>query len=164
MVKIDLRHKKLFIIAGLIVLIDQATKMFVVRAMPLFYSVEIIPGFFNLTHIKNPGGAFGFLSDSEPHIRLFILIFVSIAAIFFLFYLHLKTPPEYPLLSGGFALVFGGAMGNIIDRVRFGEVTDFLDFYFRGFHWPAFNAADSAITTGMSIVIFYLIVKKKIFD
>ena len=162
--KFDSRYKRLFIIVALILLADQASKMLVAANMPLFHSIEIIPGFFNLTHIKNPGGAFGFLAGAKSHIRLFVLIFVSIAALFFLLYLYLKTPPEYFLLSNGFALVIGGAMGNIVDRVRFGEVTDFLLFHFRGFHWPAFNVADSAITIGILIAVFYLLFTKKAFN
>jgi signal peptidase II len=81
-------------------------------------------------------------------------------AVGLIFYFYHKTPPGQTLLSTGFALIFGGAIGNLIDRVRFGMVVDFLDFYIGRHHWPAFNIADSAITVGIFIFIYHLVVKK----
>jgi signal peptidase II len=157
------KYKKLLIIAGLVFIADQAAKALVVRSMPLFDSIELIPRFFSLTHIKNPGGAFGFMANAAPGARLFIFIFVSIVAVFFILYMYLQTPRSHPFLSAALALVFGGALGNIADRVRFGEVTDFFDFYFKSAHWPAFNIADAAITVGVSIVAYHLLFKKNVF-
>ena len=164
MVSFDYRHKRLLIIAGLILLADQVSKMMVVDAIPLFHSIEVIPGFFSLTHVKNPGGAFGFLAASGSNIRVFVFIFVSMAAVFFLLYVYMKTPRKYKALSIGFASVFGGALGNMTDRIRLGEVTDFFDVYVGHLHWPAFNVADAAICVGMSVVLFYFLFKKDIFE
>jgi len=164
MVLFDYRHKRLLIIAGLILFADQVSKMMVVGAIPLFHSIEVIPGFFSLTHVKNPGGAFGFLAASGSNIRVFVFIFVSMAAVFFLLYVYMKTPRKYKALSIGFALVFGGALGNMTDRIRLGEVTDFFDVYVRHLHWPAFNVADASICVGMSVVLFYFLFKKDIFE
>ncbi|VEN73591.1 Lipoprotein signal peptidase [Candidatus Desulfarcum epimagneticum] len=157
------RLKKLLMIAGPVLIADQASKALVVRLMPLFDSIEMIPGFFSLTHIKNPGGAFGFMANSPPGVRLFVFIFVSIVALFFILHMYLKTPGRRPLFSSGLALVFGGALGNIADRVRFGEVTDFFDFYLKNAHWPAFNVADASIVVGVSIVAWHLLFKKDAF-
>jgi signal peptidase II len=164
MIPFDYRHKRLLVIAGLILLADQVSKMMIVDAMPLFHSIEVIPGFFSLTHVKNPGGAFGFLAASGSNVRIFIFIFVSLAAVFFLLYIYMQTPQKYRALSIGFALVLGGALGNMTDRIRLGEVTDFFDFYVRNLHWPAFNVADAAITVGMSVVLFYFLFRKDIFE
>ena len=164
MIPFDYRHKRLLVIAGLILLADQVSKMMIVDAMPLFHSIEVIPGFFSLTHVKNPGGAFGFLAASGSNIRVFVFIFVSMAAVFFLLYVYMKTPRKYKALSLGFASVFGGALGNMTDRIRLGEVTDFFDVYAGRLHWPAFNVADAAICVGMSVVLFYFLFKKEIFE
>ncbi|MGD8293829.1 MAG: signal peptidase II, partial [Desulfobacterales bacterium] len=87
-------------------------------------------------------------------------LFISSLAVGLIFYFYKKTPSSQPILATGFALIFGGAIGNLIDRIRFGNVVDFLDFYIGNHHWPAFNVADSAITIGISIFIFHLLLKK----
>ncbi len=154
------KYIKLAIIAGLIVIFDQITKAVILNAMPLYHSVPVIPGFFSLTHIHNPGGAFGFLANQSSSIRNFLFLFISLLAICLIFYFYKNTPKTHPLLSTGFAMIFGGAIGNLIDRIRFGKVVDFLDFYIGNLHWPAFNVADSAVTVGIFIFIFHLLIKK----
>lgn len=154
------KYIKLAIIAGLIVIFDQITKAVILNAMPLYHSVPVIPGFFSLTHIHNPGGAFGFLANQSSSIRNFLFLFISLLAICLIFYFYKNTPKTHPLLSTGFAMIFGGAIGNLIDRIRFGKVVDFLDFYIGNLHWPAFNVADSAVTVGIFIFIFHLLLKK----
>ena len=119
--------------------------------------VGIIPGFFNLTHIHNPGGAFGFLAGQDEMLRSMIFVFVSTLAICFILYFYLKTAPTHFWLATGLAMIFGGAIGNLIDRIRFGKVVDFLDFYIGRLHWPAFNVADSAITIGILIFLFHVV-------
>jgi len=154
------KYIKLAIIAGLIIAADQLTKTLIYNFLPLHQSISIIPGFFNITHIHNPGGAFGFLSDKSPQLRNFIFLFISSLAVCLIFWFYKKTPPSHPVLAFGFALIFGGAIGNLIDRIRNGWVIDFLDFFVANLHWPAFNVADSAISIGIFIFALHLLLKK----
>jgi signal peptidase II len=154
------KYIRLAVIAGLVVAADQITKWMVLSHLPLYHSIVVIPGFFNLTHIHNPGGAFGFLSGQSSNIRHFMFVVVSLLATGLIFWFYYKTPRSHPLLAAGFAMIFGGALGNLIDRLRFGKVVDFLDFYLSGWHWPAFNVADSAISVGIAIFVYHLIFKK----
>ena len=154
------KYLRLIFIAGLVVLLDQITKLLVLDSMPLFHSIEIIPGFFNFTHVHNPGGAFGFLSTSSTTVQRFVFLFASSLAVGLVLYFYIKTPRSFPWLLSGFALVIGGACGNLIDRIRMGRVVDFLDFYIGNLHWPAFNVADSAVSIGMVIFVFHLVFKK----
>lgn len=154
------KYLRLIFIAGLIVVLDQITKLIVLDSLPLFHSIKIIPGFFNLTHIHNPGGAFGFLSTNSSSTQRFVFLFASSLAIGLVLYFYNKTPKSFVLLSTGFALVIGGALGNLIDRIRMGKVVDFLDFHIGDLHWPAFNVADSAVSIGMIIFVYHLVFKK----
>ena len=154
------KYIRLAVIAGLVILTDQITKWMVLAHLPLFKSIPVIPDFFNLTHIQNPGGAFGFLADQSYAVRRMMFVVVSLFATGLIFWFYYRTPPSHPFLAAGFALIFGGAIGNLIDRLRFGKVVDFLDVYVRGWHWPAFNVADSAISVGIAIFIYHLVFKK----
>ena len=151
------KYLRLAYVGGLIIFLDQFTKMLVLKGLPLYHSVTVIPGFFNLTHIHNPGGAFGFLAGQDEMLRSMIFVFVSTLAICFILYFYLKTAPTHFWLATGLAMIFGGAIGNLIDRIRFGKVVDFLDFYIGRLHWPAFNVADSAITIGILIFLFHVV-------
>ena len=123
---IDLiKYRKLAVIALLVAGLDQITKHIVLSSMDLYHSVPVIPGFFNLTHIHNPGGAFGFFANQSQEIRSFVFIFVSFLALGFILYFYKNTPASHKMLASGFALIFGGAVGNMIDRIRFGTVVDF---------------------------------------
>lgn len=154
------KYLKLIFVAGIVLLLDQATKMVVLKNMPLYHSVSIISGFFNLTHIHNPGGAFGFLASQNPVVRKLVFIVVSFLALCLIFYFYRVTPRNYSMLATALAMIFGGAAGNMADRIRFGKVVDFLDFYIGNLHWPAFNIADSAISIGMCILVFHILFKK----
>jgi signal peptidase II len=154
------KYKKLAVISGLVVILDQITKILILKNLPLYHSVTIIPGFFNITHIHNPGGAFGFMARQDSSLRNFLFILLASVAVCVIFYFYKNTNKTHPFLASGFALILGGAIGNLIDRIRFGKVVDFLDFYIRSYHWPAFNVADSAITVGVTIFIFHLLFKK----
>jgi signal peptidase II len=156
------RHKyiKLAVIAGLIIVADQITKAIILQYLPLHRSISVIPGFFNFTHINNPGGAFGFLANQSSQLRNIMFLFISSLAVCLVFWFYKKTPHSHPWLASGFALIFGGAIGNLIDRIRFGQVVDFLDFYIGNLHWPAFNVADSAISIGIVIFALHLLLKK----
>ncbi len=154
------KYFRLVIVAGLVVVIDQISKVIIFEILPLYGTVSVIPGFFNITHVHNPGGAFGFLAGHSEAWRHFVFLFISGLAIGLIIYYYHKTPNSYILLSFGFALILGGAIGNMIDRVRLGVVIDFLDVYIGNLHWPAFNVADSAISIGITIFIYHLVFKK----
>ena len=139
-----------FALAALVVLVDQATKVLLLSRFALGERLELAP-FFNLVFVYNPGAAFSFLSDAggwqTPLLVAFALGAAAIVSV-----LMLRRPLER-LLCTGLALILGGALGNVIDRLRFGQVVDFLDFHAGGWHWPAFNVADSAITVGALLLI-----------
>ena len=154
------KYQKLVVVAGTVIVFDQIAKAAILNTLPLYRSVTVIPGFFNIVHIHNPGGAFGFLATQSSSVRIMLFVLISFLAAGLIFYFYRNTPKTHPLLATGFALIFGGALGNLIDRVRFGEVVDFLDFYLGSYHWPAFNIADSAITVGVAIFLFHLVLNK----
>ena len=147
-------------VAGLIVIADQITKALILKSMPLYQSVQVIPGLFNITHIQNPGGAFGFLANQSSNVRTVVFLLISSLAVGLIFWFYKNTPKTHPWLATAFAMIFGGAIGNLIDRIRFGKVVDFLDFYIGDLHWPAFNVADSAISVGIAVFIIHLLFKK----
>ncbi|MBA6391658.1 signal peptidase II [Colwellia sp. BRX10-3] len=152
--------KKLFTETGLrwiwltliLLVADQVTKQLVVSNMDLYQSIDILP-FFNLTYVHNLGAAFSFLADQGGWQRWFFTAIAAIASIVFIVWLA-KTPKQQALLSVAFALILSGAVGNLIDRVLFGYVIDFIDFYGFGYHFPAFNIADSTIFIGAALMIF----------
>ncbi|GBC60724.1 signal peptidase II [Desulfonema ishimotonii] len=150
------KYIRLLLIAGVVILLDQITKYIILTTMPLYDSVPVISGLFNITHIHNPGGAFGFFANQSPLIRKAVFLVMSSVAVCVVVYFYHITPRSHPWLSGGLALIFGGAIGNLIDRFRFGKVIDFLDFHIGTAHWPAFNVADSAITIGVTIFVIHL--------
>ncbi|UCG80212.1 MAG: signal peptidase II [Desulfobacterales bacterium] len=148
------------LIAAGIILIDQVTKVLITQRFLLHENLEIIPGFFDLTYIRNTGGAFGLLAGKPSWLRTGLFLAVACIALAIILYLYQRIPPGKPWLEAGLAMTFGGAVGNIIDRVRCGEVVDFLDFHIGTLHWPAFNVADSSISVGVGIFCFYLLFKK----
>ena len=154
------KYIRLVSVAGLVVVADQITKTLILKSMPVYHSVTVIPGFFNLVHIQNPGGAFGFLANQSPALRAIVFLFISSLAVGLVFWFYKNTPKTHPWLATAFAMIFGGAIGNLIDRIRFGKVIDFLDFYLGDLHWHAFNIADSAISVGIAVFIFHLLFKK----
>lgn len=154
------KYNRLILIAGLVVLIDQLSKAIILKRLPLHDSISVIPGFFNLTFIFNPGGAFGFLANQHSSLRHVFFLGVTSMAICFIFFLYRKIHRSHVLLSTALALIIGGAVGNLIDRLRFEKVIDFLDFYLGRYHWPAFNVADSAISVGMVIFVYHLLFNK----
>jgi len=159
----NLRKRKIFFLAAtfLVILLDQATKAWIISTMRLYDSFTVIGGFFNITHVRNPGAAFGFLAAAPPMFRYTFFIVVTVAAILLiLHYLRISRIEARSLVSA-LALILAGAVGNLIDRIRFGEVVDFLDVYIVSYHWPAFNVADSAITVGAAILIVVLLQKRK---
>jgi signal peptidase II len=145
--------RRLIIIASLTILLDQVSKYIVMRGMALGQSIPVIDGILQLTYIMNPGAAFGFLSSSSESFRIPFFLAISFLAITVVLVFYLRSARGNLLLQIGLSLVLGGAVGNLIDRLRFHKVVDFIDLYFRQFHWPAFNVADSAISIGVGILL-----------
>ena len=131
-----------------IILLDQASKEWVRHAFALHESVPVVPGFFHLTYIRNTGAAWGMFSGQN--LVLALLAVVMLAALLFF---RRKILPPGRLHRVALGLLCGGIVGNLFDRLRLDYVTDFLDFFWRGWHWPAFNVADAAICTGVGIYI-----------
>jgi len=151
---------RLILVSGGVVLIDQVTKYLITLNLALHDTIVVIENFFNINHVLNPGGAFGFFANGSPWVRKFIFLFLSSLVALFILWLYRRTARNLVFLSFGLALIFGGAIGNLIDRFRFGKVVDFLDFYVSTTHWPAFNVADSAISIGMAILIYHVVLNK----
>ncbi len=151
----------LTLIGGGTIILDQITKLLIQKAFRLNESVIVIQDFFSLTYIRNPGAAFGLFADQSAGFRSIFFLVISILALSILFFFFVQTSKEDTSSVIALSLLFGGAIGNLIDRIRLGEVVDFLDFYFGRFHWPAFNVADSAITIGISLLMFNLFWLKK---
>lgn len=139
-----------FVLAAAVVLADQLTKAVVRGRFALGERLEIT-GFFNMVLVYNKGAAFSFLSEA-PGWQTPLLIAFAVVAIGILGTLIVRSPRRR-LMCTGFALILGGALGNLIDRFRYGQVVDFLDFHAAGWHWPAFNVADSAISIGALLLI-----------
>jgi signal peptidase II len=144
--------------AACVLILDQTTKLWVSRTIALNDVIPVVPGFFNLVHVRNRGMAFGMMNSPGSDWSSYALIGASVVAIAVLLFWFGKAKHEGYRLIIGLSFVIGGAMGNLIDRLRFGEVTDFLDFYlsFFGWHWPAFNVADSAVTVGTIWLAAYI--------
>ena len=151
---------RLLIVSSTVLLLDQATKLIIYYGLPLYGEIVVVPGFFSIVHYHNPGGAFGIFASAGDGFRHVFFLVVSTLALGLVFYFYRSTPKTHRFLSTGFALIFGGAVGNLSDRFRLGEVIDFLDVYVNGWHWPAFNVADSAISVGIGIFIFHLLFVK----
>jgi signal peptidase II len=160
MKKIKHKYLMLLFISTGVVFLDQLTKWMVSRSLTFYQEISVIPGFLKIIHIHNPGGAFGIFARHNGNLRVIMFILIATAAMGVILYLYKNTPDEYPVLLSGFALIFGGALGNMIDRIRLGRVIDFIDVYVGDMHWPAFNVADSAITIGMVIFAFYILFRK----
>ena len=144
-------------VIGLIV--DQATKLYVDRVMSLHQSIPVIDGLFSFTYLRNRGAAFSFLSNASWRLPFFIVV-TLIAGVVILVALK-KMRDDQKLAQAALAMIFSGAMGNLIDRIRLGEVIDFLDVYWKTHHWPAFNVADSLICVGVALVALDMLQEEK---
>ncbi|HSL84663.1 MAG TPA: signal peptidase II [Thermoanaerobaculia bacterium] len=136
-----------------ILVLDQWTKWLGEVHLPHSASHPVLPGFFNLTHVKNTGVAFGLFASQGADGGAWLLIVMGIVALAAVFLYFRLAPAKNRLLLYSLALIVGGAVGNLIDRLASGAVTDFLDVYVGTYHWPAFNVADSAITVGIGLMI-----------
>jgi signal peptidase II len=144
-----------FCIILAVVCIDQASKAWIIAHFSLHESWEIIPGLFNLTHLTNNGAAFGILAGQPALWRQIFFIAIAGIALVCIWMIQRGFSQRSRVYSVALALIAGGAIGNLIDRIRWGFVVDFLDFYLSQSHWPAFNAADSAITVGVTLFVVY---------
>jgi len=134
--------------------LDQLTKTLIVSSLSLYEQIEIIPGFFNLTHVTNRGAAFSMLAEVDSPWRHYFFVTISCIALVFLTIYWFQLRHNWPRQGLGIALIAGGALGNLVDRLRVGAVIDFIDIYWQGYHWPAFNIADSAICIGVGIFLY----------
>ena len=135
-------------------MLDQATKVYVDKNFFRHESVTIIENFFHFTYVRNQGAAFGILADSSFRLPFFIT--VSVVAVIGILWYYSTLQPRQNLLRYALALVLSGAIGNLIDRIRLGEVIDFIDVHWYQYHYPAFNIADSAITIGVGLLLIDL--------
>jgi signal peptidase II len=147
--------------AAVIVLLDQITKAAIVKNLFIHESRPVIDGFLNLVYVMNPGAAFGFLAGASETFRHLFFIGITVLVIVLIIYYIIKSKSQNMLYLISLTLVFAGAVGNLIDRVRYGAVVDFLDFYIHTWHWPAFNVADSSITVGAVLMIIGMITQRK---
>lgn len=155
------RNVLLASVTGIVIILDQLTKLHIMQTMRLHESIPIVPNLFSLTYIRNPGAAFGLLAGSSNAFRMVFFGLTSVFALVLLCTILFRMPERDWVGRLSVAGILGGAVGNLIDRLRYGEVIDFLDVYVETYHWPAFNVADSAITVGVIFLIIHFAFEKK---
>jgi signal peptidase II len=136
-----------------VLLLDQATKLLVTSTMALYASVPVIPGLFHITVITNRGALFGIFHNLPDPYRAILFTAVPVAAVALMLTFQLRTAPAEGFTQTGLALILGGAVGNLVDRIRLGYVVDFLDVFVGTHHWPAFNVADASICVGVGVLL-----------
>ena len=147
----------LITLSGLIA--DQMTKVYIDRSMRLFDSISVMDNFFHITYLRNKGAAFSVLSDASWRIPFFITVSIIAALVILIAFRKLRDDQKLAQVS--LAMIFSGALGNLIDRVRLGEVIDFLDVHWYRHHWPAFNVADSLICVGVTLLAVDMLLEEK---
>jgi signal peptidase II len=148
-------------LAAAVFVIDRLTKWIIETGVGFFDTHVVIPGFFDIVHSQNRGAAFGLFAESSSEWRTVVLIGFSAVALVALVVMLWRTPLLDAMTATALALILGGALGNVFDRVRWGEVTDFLQFYIGSYQWPAFNAADSAIVIGSGLLLLDFLKPKR---
>jgi signal peptidase II len=148
-------------IAGAIFALDRFTKWIIETRVSVMDTHHVIPGFFDIIHSSNRGVAFSLFHDSTSPWRTTLLILAALAALAIVGWMIGRSSGADRLTLYGLALIFGGALGNLFDRVVWGAVTDFLDFYLGNLHWPAFNVADSAVVIGSGLLLLDLLKPKR---
>ncbi len=147
------------ILSAAVILVDLWTKWLVVKRIDLHEAIPVIPNFFQIVHVRNTGAAFGIGANADSRLVPLLLNVGAIAVFCVVVVYALRSAVTDRLLQTGLHLILGGAIGNLLDRFRFGYVVDFLDVYVRNHHWPAFNVADSAICIGIGLL--FLDMRKK---
>lgn len=152
-------NRKSLILLGILFIgvgLDQLTKYLVDSRFPVGAIKPVIPGFFNLVHVRNRGAAFGMLSSLSPEVAWIFFVVTTLGVLAVVGYLWYRLPGNSVGASLGYSFILAGALGNFLDRLRLGEVIDFLDFYLGRYHWPAFNVADSLICLGAGLLIWVI--------
>jgi signal peptidase II len=144
------KYRTLFIVTTVTVVLDQLTKLYIARTLPLHTMIRVIENFFTITYLRNKGAAFGMLATSPWRLPFFIL--VSTVAVVVIFTVIKKLRDDQKLAALSLSLVLAGALGNLIDRISYGEVIDFIFVHWYEHYWPAFNVADSAICVGVFLL------------
>jgi signal peptidase II len=140
--------------AAVVLVLDLVTKAIVERTMTISESIPLLP-FFSLTYVRNTGAAFGILRELSPALRLPLFILVTLGAVGALVSYLRQVRDDEPWVAAALGGILGGAAGNLLDRVRYGEVVDFLHLHYGGFDWPMFNVADSAISVGVALLLLH---------
>lgn len=144
-------------------IVDQLTKFEVIERFRLGESVPVIRGFFNLTYVRNPGAAFGILAEAHPAFRIPFFMVIPLVALVVIYFIFRRLPDRSIKVSSALALVISGAIGNLIDRMMYGYVVDFLDFHWNyRYHFPAFNVADIVICVGVGLLMLDLLTTNEI--
>lgn len=146
------------LIVTLVIIFDQLSKIWIVNNFILYGTREVIPGFFNLVYVVNTGAAFSMFADVDSPWRHYFFVTIGVGAMVGLTIFAYSLRKEHIIYTLSLGLIAGGAIGNLIDRLYYGHVVDFLDVYVNRYHWPAFNIADSAICVG---AVLYLIITLK---
>lgn len=152
---------KLSVMIATIIFVDQVTKAIVQQKFFLGESIPVIDGIFNLTYVRNPGAAFGMLGQAGDYIRKPLFFYLPVVACFWLLYLMWQTRKSSLIQCTSYALIFSGAVGNLIDRFSMNYVVDFFDFYWGTSHFPAFNVADSAISIAAGLLVIDMIISSR---
>jgi signal peptidase II len=148
-----------YLIAVAVILLDQATKQVIVGTLRLGQGLPVVPGFFDLVFVLNPGAAFSFLATLPDSVRNPFFITISVTAVILILVYRTRHLQQHELASLSLALILGGAIGNLIDRLRYGMVVDFLLVHVYEYHWPAFNVADSAISVGVTLMVLDMLLE-----
>lgn len=162
MMKVNPKYLILLAVSGVIITIDQATKIYIHTRFALGESINVVENFFNITYVRNKGAAFGILSNLPDMFRETFFLAMTPVALFIILLLLKSVPKADKIQILALSGIFGGAIGNYIDRIRFGYVIDFLDaHWYHKYAWPAFNVADSAIVAGVTILILLMFRKEE---
>lgn len=153
------RYTRLAFISAIGIIIDQLTKIYIDRSMQLFDSIPVLENFFHITYVRNRGAAFSFLSNASWRLPFFITVSIIAALVILIAFRKLRD--DQRLAQTALAMIFSGAIGNLIDRVRLGEVIDFLDVHWYRHHWPFFNVADSLICVGVFLLAIDMLLEEK---
>ena len=155
-------HLKLFLpLAAGVLVLDQGSKALVSGSLKMHEIRPLIHGLLNVTRVHNTGAAFGMLAGQASPLRTGFFLVVSLVAMGVVLWMLYRLPPGQKVELVALSLILGGALGNVFDRVRLGEVVDFIDVYYRSYHWPAFNVADSAISIGVILLLYRLVFAKE---
>ena len=160
MIRFRSSHRFHFLIAALVLALDRATKWLIAKDIPLHDSIKVIRGFFYITHVENRGAAFSLFADSPSQWKMAMLVVFSIIALLVVLTLLWRNTHTIATTGVGLALILGGALGNLWDRLLTGRVVDFLLFYLGSYAWPAFNVADSAIVIGAGLLVIEVLFSK----